>query len=192
MGVGGCSSDHESCAFSVAALVAVRAETVRPRSPRRRAHGNHTSHCQELLRLQHQVRHPRGECKWRVLPGCTSHTAPRLETHVLRYPTGAREAAAVLPRRHAVRCEDERGGHHGGALQVLQVCVRRTRWGIHRTHVAAHVLNVCDPPLTCTSTFNPHQPCEALHTAKTRQLFLSPEPDFYISLVRSHVHHTHK
>lgn len=33
-----------------------------------------------------------------------------------------------------------------------------------------------------SSTFNPLQPCEALHTLKTRQLFLNPEENFFMSM----------
>ncbi|XP_054270141.1 vacuolar fusion protein CCZ1 homolog [Macrosteles quadrilineatus] len=34
-----------------------------------------------------------------------------------------------------------------------------------------------------TETFNPTQPCESLHTEKTRHYYYNPEPDFYLVMV---------
>lgn len=43
-------------------------------------------------------------------------------------------------------------------------------------------VGLCEAVIKFTSSFDPIKPCEAIHTQKTRQLFLQPETDFWVIL----------
>lgn len=45
-------------------------------------------------------------------------------------------------------------------------------------------IGLCEAIINFTRSFSPSKPCEAIHTLKTRQVLLEPEPDIWMTMVR--------